>query len=145
MRKVTADARPVTCGSVTRAGMSLVEVLIAISILLVLLGTMIPALLATAALNTRNDQVSVGVRLATVVLENYRAQLGGSSPLPLSGTVTSGSVVNGQAYSVAAVFCPADAPAGMVCSAKARYIRVIVSNSSAVPIYTAESYFTELK
>jgi len=127
----------------TAQGMTLVEILVALGIFLMLLGVMVPNMLSTTTANTRNEQLSTSVRMATTQLEAYRAQLGTSVVIPLSGTTTTTTVDRGVTYTVTSIFCPNDAPAGMICSANARYIRVQISNGSRL-VYTAESFFTQL-
>ena len=123
-------------------GMTLIEVLVAMGILLVVLAAMVPALLSNASVNNKSDQISGAMRVATNTLEDYRAKLGNAT-VPSTGAITTTVNSQGRSYTVLSSFCPSDAPSTMICSANARYIRVDVS-LAGTKLYTAETFFTQL-
>lgn len=131
------------------AGLTLVEILVAMAILGIATAALIMGLLGNARSNTVVQQRAEAARIIESEFERYRQtndyatlQSGTSASRTVDSTVTR----NGLDYTVTATFCPTDIPdatkAAMPCSATAVYIRLEVKNGTQT-LQKAETYYTK--
>lgn len=125
-------------GGYRQAGLSFIEVMVALAILGVVLAGVIPSFLSYVELNARSEQRSEAVRLVEERLESLR--LVNPQTLPSSGSQDSIETRNGRAYTVRTTYC-AEAS---LCSINSRHIRVEVFLNGR-KVYAAETVFTGLR
>ncbi|MER3484186.1 MAG: prepilin-type cleavage/methylation domain-containing protein [Meiothermus sp.] len=125
-------------GGYRQAGLSFIEVVVALSILGVVLVGVVPSFLSYMELNTRSEQRSNAVRLVEERLEALR--LVNPQTLPTAGSQDSIQTRNGRAYTVRTTYC-AEAS---LCNSGSRHIRVEVFLNGR-NIYAAETVFTQLR
>lgn len=138
-REVSADH--------SKAGFTLIEILIALSIFGIASAALITGLLANSSANNTVQQRAEAARIIEAQFETYRQTNDYGSLQAGSGEriVESTIIKNGVEYTVKATFCPADLPVitaeAMPCSPSAVYIRLEVENGSK-KLQKAETYYT---
>jgi prepilin-type N-terminal cleavage/methylation domain-containing protein len=121
-----------------RSGFTLIEALVAITILGIALAMIIPAFLANLQLNSKSEDRTYAVAAAQQVLENLR--LADPKSLPTTGSDPAINViVAGHIYTVTPSYCTITT----FCTATSKHIRVDVSFNSKI-VYTTETVFTKI-
>ena len=140
-----------------RAGVSLIEVLVAIAILAIVLVAVVPAFVYYLQTNTKTEVRTQAVALAQEALEHlrlldpsYLPSSGAyppfadySSPPPTCNAAPTACQVTrrGRTYTVRVVFCPGGSG---LCGPHARHVRVEVDQGGK-EIYAVETVFTKLR
>lgn len=122
---------------------TLIEVLVALGILGIVMGTVMSALLANTSLNAQVSRKAEAVRISEEIMEGYRQQ---TDYKTLQATDLESSVTRqGQQYKVVTDFCPTDLSTeikkALPCTQSSVYIRVEVSNGGKL-LQRAETYYT---
>lgn len=127
------------------AGFTIIEVLIAIFILGILMGSVMWAITANLRTNANVNNRAEAVRAAEIMLENYR-QRTDYGALNVLGSETVTQAINGRNYSVESEFCSADRPSDIKskfpCSDTATYIGMKVKFGDKV-LNSVSTYFTK--
>ncbi|WP_295822451.1 type II secretion system protein [uncultured Deinococcus sp.] len=121
-------------------GITIVEVLVAMLVLGIAMGSVMSGLLANTSVNSRVGYKAEAIRVAEEKLEGYR-QDGNYNGLSAKPPVTETVIRKDIPYTVKTTFCPADKPTSMVCSNTAVYIRVEVKHGTT-DLYSADTYYT---
>lgn len=124
-------------GGYRQAGLSFLEVVVALALLGIVLVGVIPSFLGYVQFNTQSEQRSVAVRLAEERLEALRLV----DPSGLSGgPVEEAHTRNGRTYTVRTAYCVTPS----LCSAGSRHVRVeVLLNGRS--IYAVETVFAKLR
>ncbi|WP_084050230.1 type II secretion system protein [Deinococcus hopiensis] len=122
------------------SGFTLIEVLVAMSVLSVVMAVLVSNLLANASLNRNVELKNDAVRLSEKYMEDYRRQ-GGYGALRTSSS--SSVVVNNYTLTVNSTFCPSDMPSDLQCDSNSVYIRLEVKYGSKL-LQKTETFFTSL-
>lgn len=127
------------------SGLTLIEVVVALSILMVVLTTTMTLMLGNASSNRRTSDRSTASRVLEQTFERYR-QRSDYDVLSTSGPITESSVIDGKTYTTVTTFCSpsrgADIIAKMPCSNAAVYLDVEVKQNNLV-LDKGSSYFTK--
>lgn len=122
------------------AGFTIVEALVALSILVIAMSVMIPFFISNMQLNSRSDARTQAATIAQRVLDSYRLKNPAGTEIPRSGSLradmTDGA---GRRWPYTVTFCPTPA----FCGESSRGLRVDVMQANQV-VYTAETVFTQL-
>jgi len=120
-------------------GSSLVEVLVALLLLGLALGGIVPGFLNFTDANTRNERRTGAVQAARVTLEADRAI--DPATMPDSGSSSPDTViVGGRRYEVTTTYCPVAA----LCDVNSRHLLVEVTEDGET-LFSAETVFTKLR
>lgn len=120
------------------SGFTLLESLVAMSIMGMLFAGILPAFLLCSQITGRNENRSEAISAARLTIENLREQ--DIPTLPTSGSTGPVSmIVGGHTYSVLTRYCVDTS----LCPAETRHVTVEVS-FAGTSVYTLESIFTVL-
>lgn len=118
-------------------GFTLIEALVALSILMIVLAVVVPTFVSNAQLNTRTEERAQATSAIETVLDDLRTRPVGS--LATSGTQDITSNVGGRAMTVRVTYCRLPAQ----CSAAARMITAEYFSGTKA-LLTVETIFTEV-
>ncbi|WP_162393772.1 type IV pilus modification PilV family protein [Deinococcus kurensis] len=126
-----------------QAGFTVIELLVALTILGIAMATVMSAMLANTNMNTSVEKRANAVRISEQLMEAYRQRADyGTMRLPVTESITR----NGRAYTAVTTFCPIDLPPAtrtdMPCNNTSVYIRIEVKDGSTV-LQKVETYFTQ--
>lgn len=125
-------------GGYRRAGLSFLEVVVALAILGVVLVGVVPSFLSYIQFNTQSEQRSNAIRLVEERLEALR--LVNPQTLPTTGSQESVQTRSGRSYTVRTIYCAT----ASLCGSGSRHIRVeVLLNGRS--LYAAETVFTQLR
>lgn len=121
-----------------RKGLSLVEILVALTVLALVLAFIVPSFTGHLQSNTSSELRSQAIALAQAKLEELRLQ--NPAALPSSGSVQETRSLGSRTYTVRTSFCT---NAGL-CASGSRHIRVEVIWNGRV-VYGTETVFAQLR
>lgn len=124
-------------------GFTIVELLVALSILGIAMATVMSALLANTNVNTAVEKKANAVRISEELMESYRQRTDYGT---MRTAVTQSIARNGRTYTAVTTFCPTDLPTttrtDMPCNSTSVYIRVEVKDGTTI-LQKVETYFTQ--
>ncbi|HKJ82984.1 MAG TPA: type II secretion system protein [Mariprofundaceae bacterium] len=118
-------------------GFSLIEALVAMAVLTILMGSLIPAFYYYNHANTRTEIKTEAVTVAQHLLDEYRQQ--SPSKMPTSGTTTSNMTTNNRTFAVRTTYCKNS----NYCGPNTRQITIEV-NYDGKTVYRTETVYTQL-
>lgn len=121
--------------TVTTAGFTLIEALVALGVLVIILSAIIPLFLSNTRMNTMSERRSRGASAVENVLDDLRAQTINTK----SGTQDISTVVGGQTYTVRVTYCRLPA----LCTDNSRMVTA-TAMLAGVSYYQAETVFSEV-
>lgn len=120
-----------------RDGLSLLEVLVALSVLTIGLVAVVPSFTGFLRVNTGSEVMTDASNVAQTVFEGYRLQ--DPTSMPTSGTETASVVYQGRTFQVATTYCAQTA----YCGPGSRDIQVTVSYENN-EVFRAETVYTQV-
>jgi prepilin-type N-terminal cleavage/methylation domain-containing protein len=118
-------------------GFSLIESLVALAILSILLGSLIPMFYYYSHTNTHSEIRMEAVSVAQQLLDEYRQD--NPSSMPSSGSTTSSVVMNNRTFSVQTIYCSN----ASYCGPNTRHITIEVDYNGQ-RIYRTETVYTQV-
>lgn len=122
------------------AGLTLVEVLVALAVLTIAIVAIVPAFLSNLALNSRQEIKTQAAAAAQVVLDRWRLVEPVDGSMPAGGSAPAENVsVGGRSFSVTPQFCTVPA----YCTSSSRQIRVNVAYQGQA-VFSAETVYAQV-
>lgn len=118
-------------------GFSLIEALVALAVLSILLGSLIPTFYYYSHTNTQSEVRMEAISVAQQLLDEYR-QVSPSS-MPSSGSTTSSVPMNSRTFSVQTIYCSN----ATYCGPNTRHITIEVDYNGQ-RIYRTETVYTQI-